>query len=120
MKHKLYHCIQKKGFLDMNIQKKHCRLIWIYFIMNSSLTLFQLPKVIKIHNIDGLNKLIEKKKEYKDLKMILHSIQGSIYSLKSFNETLPLYNLTHPISRAGSLTNNSTMKAINGWLKENY
>lgn len=28
--------------------------------------------------IDGLNKLIEKKKEYKDLKMILHSDQGSV------------------------------------------
>ena len=31
--------------------------------------------------IDGLNRLIEKKKEYKDLKMILHSDQGSVYSL---------------------------------------
>lgn len=68
--------------------------------------------------IDGLNKLIEKKKEYKDLKMILHSDQGSVYSSKSFNETLPLYNITHSMSRAGTPTDNSAMEAINGWLKE--
>lgn len=68
--------------------------------------------------IEGLNKLIEKKKEYKDLKMILHSDQGSVYSSKSFNETLPLYNITHSMSRAGTPTDNSAMEAINGWLKE--
>ena len=36
--------------------------------------------------INGLNKLIEKKKEYKDLKMILHTDQGSVYSSKAYNE----------------------------------
>lgn len=35
--------------------------------------------------INGLNKLVEKKKEYSDLKTILHSDQGSVYSSKSFN-----------------------------------
>ena len=49
--------------------------------------------------INGLNELIEKKKEYKDLKMILHTDQGSVYSSKSFNELLPLYNITHSMSR---------------------
>ena len=50
--------------------------------------------------------------------MILHSDQGSIYSSKSFNEILPLYNITHSMSRAGTPTDNSAMEAINGWLKE--
>lgn len=79
----------------MKYTREECyRLIWIYFIMNLSLTLFQLPKVIKMHNIDGLNQLIEKKKEYKDLKMILHSIQGSIYSLKVLMKFFP-YIISH-------------------------
>lgn len=68
--------------------------------------------------INGLNDLIQKKKEYKDLKMILHTDQGSVYSSKSFNELLPLYNITHSMSRAGTPTDNSAMEAINGWLKE--
>lgn len=68
--------------------------------------------------INGLNELIEKKKEYKDLKMILHTDQGSVYSSKSFNELLPLYNITHSMSRAGTPTDNGAMESINGWLKE--
>lgn len=68
--------------------------------------------------LNGLNTLIEKKKEYMDLKMILHSDQGSVYSSKSFNELLPLYNITHSMSRAGTPTDNSVMESINGWLKE--
>ena len=68
--------------------------------------------------INGLNKLIEKKKEYKELKMILHTDQGSVYSSKSFNELLPLYNITHSMSRAGTPTDNSQIEAINGLIKE--
>ena len=68
--------------------------------------------------IEGLSALIEKKKEYKDLKMILHSDQGSVYSSKSYNELLPIYNITHSMSRAGTPTDNGAMESINGWLKE--
>lgn len=67
---------------------------------------------------DGLAKLIEKKKEYQDLKLILHSDQGSVYSSKSYNELLPLYNITRSMSRAGTPTDNGAMEAINGWVKE--
>lgn len=68
--------------------------------------------------INGLNDLIEKKKEYKDLKLILHTDQGSVYSSKAFNEALQLYNIIHSMSRAGTPTDNGSMEAINGWLKE--
>ena len=68
--------------------------------------------------INGLNQLIEKKKEYKELKMILHTNQGSVYSSKSFNELLPLYNITPSMSRAGTPTDNSQIEAFNGWIKE--
>lgn len=68
--------------------------------------------------INGLKQLIEKKKEYKELKTILHTDQGSVYSSKSYNELLPIYNITHSMSRAGTPTDNASMESINGWIKE--
>lgn len=68
--------------------------------------------------IKGLEQLIEKKKEYKNLRLILHTDQGSVYPSKSYNELLPLYNITHSMSRAGTPADNASMEAINGWIKE--
>lgn len=69
------------------------------------------------HN--ALSNVISKKnEEYKDLKMILHSDQGSVYSSKKFNESLPLYNIIHSMSKPGAPTENGAMEAINGWIKE--
>ena len=67
--------------------------------------------------ISGLNGLIDIKKNYPDLEMVLHTDQGSVYSSKSFNELLPLYNIVHSMSRAGTPTDNAAMEAINGWIK---
>lgn len=67
--------------------------------------------------INGLKNLIELKQEYSDLEMILHTDQGSVYASKSFNELLPLYNIVHSMSRAGTPTDNGAMEAINGWIK---
>ncbi len=67
---------------------------------------------------NGLNELIEKKKEYGNLKLVLHTDQGSVYSSKAYNELLPLYNITHSMSRVGTPTDNGAMEAINGWMKE--
>lgn len=66
----------------------------------------------------ALAKLLYKKEEYKDLLMILHSDQGSVYSSKKFNESLPLYNIIHSMSKPGTPTENGAMEAINGWIKE--
>ena len=49
--------------------------------------------------------------------MILHTDQGSVYASKSFNELLPLYNIIHSMSRAGTPTDNAAMESINGWIK---
>ncbi len=68
--------------------------------------------------MEGLRKLLEKKKEYAGLGMILHSDQGAVYSSKSFNELLPTYDITRSMSRAGTPTDNGAMEAINGWLKD--
>lgn len=67
--------------------------------------------------ISGLNGLIDIKKNYPDLEMVLHTDQGSVYASKSFNELLPLYNIVHSMSRAGTPTDNAAMEAINGWIK---
>ena len=67
--------------------------------------------------ISGLNGLIDIKKNYPNLNMILHTDQGSVYASKSFNEILPLYGIVHSMSRAGTPTDNAAMEAINGWMK---
>lgn len=67
----------------------------------------------------GLAKVIEQKnKKYTDLEMILHSDQGSVYCSKRFNESLYLYNIIHSTSKPGKPTENGSMEAINGWIKE--
>lgn len=38
--------------------------------------------------------------------------------INGLNELLPLYNITHSMSRAGTPTDNGAMESINGWLKE--
>lgn len=65
----------------------------------------------------GLNGLIDIKKQYPQLDMVLHTDQGSVYASKSFNELLPLYHILHSMSRAGTPTDNAAMEAMNGWIK---
>ena len=67
--------------------------------------------------ISGLEGLLDIKKAYPELDMILHTDQGSVYASKSFNELLPMYHITHSMSRAGTPTDNAAMEAINGWIK---
>lgn len=67
--------------------------------------------------INGLNGLIDIKGKKPAMEMVLHTDQGSVYSSKSFNELLPLYNIIHSMSRAGTPTDNAAMEAINGWIK---
>ena len=66
----------------------------------------------------ALSDVLHKKEEYKDLEMILHSDQGSVYSSKQFNQSLPLYHIIHSMSKPGKPTENGAMEAINGWIKE--
>lgn len=67
--------------------------------------------------INGLNAVIELKKLNPDIRMVLHTDQGSVYASKDFNELLPLYNITRSMSRAGTPTDNASMESINGWIK---
>lgn len=67
--------------------------------------------------ISGLKDLIEIRKEHPEYRMVLHSDQGAVYSSKAFNDLLPMYGITHSMSRAGTPTDNAAMEAINGWIK---
>ena len=67
---------------------------------------------------DGLLELIEKKKEYGNLELVLHTDQGSVYSSKAYNNLLLLNGITHSMSHPGTPTENGAMEAINGWAKE--
>ena len=67
--------------------------------------------------MSGLKGILDIKARYPDMEMILHTDQGSVYSSKSFNELLPLYNIVRSMSRAGTPTDNAAMEAINGWIK---
>jgi len=67
--------------------------------------------------ISGLEDLLAIKELHPQYKTILHSDQGSVYTSKSINELLPMYNVVHSMSRAGTPTDNAAMEAINGWVK---
>lgn len=67
--------------------------------------------------ISGLNDVLELKAKYPELKTVLHSDQGSVYTSKAFNELLPMYSIERSMSRAGTPTDNGAMEAINGWVK---
>lgn len=64
--------------------------------------------------ISGLNGLIDIKKNYPEFQLELYTDQGSVYSSKSLNDLLPLCNIVHSMSRAGTSTDNAAMEAING------
>ena len=66
-------------------------------LFNNEIVSYGLSSVRGDRNtyIDGLEELMQKKKEYKDLETILHTDQGSVYSSKSYNELLPSFYITH-------------------------
>lgn len=67
--------------------------------------------------ISGLENIIDIKKNYQNLKTILHTDQGAVYASKAFNDMLRSYNFVRSMSRAGTPTDNGVMEAINGWIK---
>ena len=58
------------------------------------------------------------KRGYKNLKTILHTDQGTVYSSLSFNNILYKYNIERSMSRAGTPTDNPVIESKNGWLKK--
>jgi len=67
---------------------------------------------------NGLTDLIQRKKEYGNIELVLHTDHGSVYSSKDYNHLLLLNNITHSMSKVGTPTDNGAMESINGWIKE--
>jgi len=88
-------------------------------IWNNEILSYSLSKKRgdRMSYMSGLKGILDIKAQYPDMEMILHTDQGSVYSSKSFNELLPLYNIIRSMSRAGTPTDNASMEAINGWMK---
>lgn len=101
------------------LEQKYYELTLYMDLWNNEILAYFLSskKGDRMTYISGLKDLIEIKKEYPELKMILYTDQGSVYSSKSFNELLPYYNIIHSMSRAGTPTDNAAMESINGWIK---
>ena len=101
-------------------QKTYYELTIYMDIWNNEIVSYGLSQKRGDRNsyFEGLHQLLEIKKEYQNLKMILHTDQGSVYSSKSFNELLPSYYIIRSMSRAGTPTDNGAMESINGWVKE--
>lgn len=100
--------------------KKYYELTLFMDLFNNEIIAYSLSNKKGDPNTyhNALSILLNKKEEYKDLYMILHSDQGSVYSSKKFNESLNIYNITHSMSKPGKPTENGAMEAINGWIKE--
>ena len=88
--------------------------LWNNEILTYSLSQRRGDRMTYINGRDGLLML---KEVHPELTTVLHTDQGSVYASKSFNEILPLYNIIHSMSRAGTPTDNAAMEAINGWIK---
>lgn len=88
--------------------------VWNNEILSYSLSKKRGDRMTYMHGLKGI---LDIKAKYPDMEMVLHTDQGSVYSSKSFNELLPLYNIIRSMSRAGTPTDNASMEAINGWMK---
>lgn len=67
--------------------------------------------------IKSHSKTKTKKRLYKDSETIFYTDQGIIYSSKAFNKLHSNYNIKRSMSGAGTLTDNSIIESLNGWIK---
>ena len=108
---------------DMTAFKLHGTYYELTFYMdlwNNEILTYSLSQTRgdRMTYIEGLDQLIKLKEKCPDMKMVLHTDQGSVYASKSFNDLLPMYNIIHSMSRAGTPTDNASMESINGWIKD--
>ena len=66
----------------------------------------------------ALNGLLRRRTRNRELEMILHTDQGTVYASRKFNEKFAFYGIIHSMSKPGTPTENGAMEAMNGWIKE--
>ena len=67
--------------------------------------------------MDILKKLAGKKNEEQRPQIVLHTDQGSVYSLQAFCLAHEHYNILRSMSKAGTPTDNVIIEELNGWIK---
>ena len=67
---------------------------------------------------DGLQDVINKRKEYGELNTIIHTDHGSVYASNDYDKLIEANNLFHNMSKPGHPNENGAMESINGWTKE--
>lgn len=87
-------------------------------LFNNEIVAYGLSNIKGDRNsyFNGLKELINKKEEYGNLKLVLHTDQGSVYSSKAFNYHYTILRILCPALVPP--TDNSAIEAINGWIKE--
>ena len=104
----------------MRFKGNYYEVTWYMDLFNNELISFGVsdkrgdPKTY----YEGLNILINTKKEYSNFITILHTDGGSVYKSKDYNLKLELNNFVHSMSHPGTPIENGAMEAINGWTKE--
>ena len=69
---------------------------------------------------DGLQEVINKRKEYGELNTIIHTDHGSVYASNDYDKLIEANNLFHNMSKPGHPNENGAMESINGWIKEEF
>ena len=93
-------------------------------IFNNELLSYSVSPYRSGHNFRGhmiaLKRFLEEKTKrgYTSVETILHSDQGPVYTSRAFLNAHKDYNIVRSMSRAGTPTDNPTIEALNGWIKD--
>lgn len=113
-----YECIVS-DMTSFYLENAYCELTLYMDLRNNGLVSYSLlcKRGERMTYIDGLKNLIWIKSGVSRFEDGSSYRSRSAYSTKDFNERLPTYNIIHPMSRAGALTDNAAMESINGYIK---
>lgn len=99
-------------------------LTLFFDIFNNELISYCVSPYRGGHNFKGhmtaLKRFLDEKTKrgYTFAETILHSDQGPVYTSRAFNNAHKDYNIKRSMSRVGTPTDNPTIEALNGWIKD--
>jgi transposase InsO family protein len=108
------------------IKNKYITLEWTLFIdvFNNEIISNCVSPYRGGHNFNGhmtaLQLFLEEKTKrgYTSVETILHSDQGTVYASRAFQNAHKHYSIKRSMSRAKTPTDNPTIEALNGWMKD--
>ncbi len=107
------------------IKNKYRKLEWTLFIdvFNNEIISHCLSPYRSGHSYKGHMTALERflkektKRGYTAVETILHSDQGTVYASRGFQNAHKHFNITRSMSRAKTPTDNPTIQALTGWMK---